>query len=461
MYLYLTASLDATIYEGHPSSNFGQSSFLKVGRVREDDGLKRYRSLIKFDLDYAYSLWNGGIGSNFINTHSSNPTFSLHLFDVYSPQGNQPYGFEICADNLSINKFSNEGRGIEEDGYHTGAPSWIEPMGGVSWTTTGSDHYINAPAGSASMRFESGDEDLQIDIWNYVDLYGSSNKGRYGLVLRLSDDETSDGGFDSENIEEVNTKMFYSRQTSTIFQPRLEIWWDNSIQDDKGRFKYGASKNNSLAYYNYSKSRLQDVTDNDMYLEIFPSGVSHLIGSYTAAHVTTGIYLVENVNITGSYGTSNIDYWELQWKSASTLHNTEYITGSSEVNYSEINSDDEMVINIKNLRSIYSVDEFVRFDLFIRPRYPVYGFTSGNEHLGNMIIPDMWYEIVDADDFSTKYKFMPFNNVATRLSYDNGGNYFNLMMSSFNRHRTYNIKLKYMLNNQTIIHSKRFLFKVV
>jgi type II secretory ATPase GspE/PulE/Tfp pilus assembly ATPase PilB-like protein len=56
VYLFFTASSDATIHEAYPSSNFGQSSLLKVGTIYDSSSqLKRIRSVIDFDLE-TYSL---------------------------------------------------------------------------------------------------------------------------------------------------------------------------------------------------------------------------------------------------------------------------------------------------------------------------------------------------------------------------------------------------------------------
>jgi hypothetical protein len=441
-YIYYTASRDTYITEQYPSGNFGQSSILKVGRVLDGDTgqRKNYRSLLYFD----FTDFNSKINSGYI---TGAVTCSLRLFDCYSDEGNQPYNFDIYAHPIS-NYLFTEGRGISDDGYTSGASSWIQANSSNNWVISGGDFDSST---FFSCSFENGTEDFVTNL-----KWWPTASNNYGLLLKLPD-ELESGSLSSQSYD---TKRFFSKQSSTIFKPRIEIKWPDYIQDDKNKFYYSYTGYSKFCYYNFVNSvltNLQNINNTNMLkLDIYPSGFATPFITTYASNSSTGIYQASNIFVTSSYS-SSINYWKLVWTSGSTAIKTEYITGSSETQNSQL-GDDQIIIKCINLKTYYNKTETARFDFFTRYRYPTYAFASGNESLRSLIIPNMYYQIIDVVDSSENYKFMPFDNECTKMSYDFDGNYFNLDMSSFHIGRVYGIQVKYLIGNQELIYPQLFKF---
>ena len=101
------------------------------------------------------------------------------------------------------------------------------PLGGGTWYTGSSEQYSL----EASQSFTHEPDDLRMDVTGIVNnwIYSGSNYPNEGFMLKRSG---SMGNTDT-NIEEGNTIhygnfKFFSRETHTVFQPKLEVEWDDS-----------------------------------------------------------------------------------------------------------------------------------------------------------------------------------------------------------------------------------------
>jgi len=99
--------------------------------------------------------------------------------------------------------------------------SWVRLNGFTSWSNAGGDLITSSVSGSISLSTYPL-PDLRIDVTNIVRPYVSQSIQNtfYGLAVQFPRaDETS-------SINQGNIKVF-STQTHTIYQPTLEISWDN------------------------------------------------------------------------------------------------------------------------------------------------------------------------------------------------------------------------------------------
>lgn len=128
---------------------------------------------------------------------------------------------------------------------------------------------------------------------------------------------------------------------------------------------------------------------------------------------------------------------------------------------SVINTDDDIVINCMNLKTIYSEGSTPKVRLSARYRYPQQTFATASEYSVTYRLPvTTQYAIFDAN---SDHAFIEFSTY-TKLSDDVTGNYFNLHLDSLMPERFYKLKLKVYnsgSNTNYQIYDNNWLFKVV
>ena len=89
----------------------------------------------------------------------------------------------------------------------------------IAWTTPGGTYLAGDEVTQA---FSSESPDINMDITTMAKKWFSGDNTNYGLLIRLSGSrETSSGSF--EDIK------FFSRQTNTIYSPKIELKWDDHL----------------------------------------------------------------------------------------------------------------------------------------------------------------------------------------------------------------------------------------
>jgi len=223
MHKFYTSSYDASIYLQQPDQNAGRDEILEVGKLYYGTMKDIYRTLIKFDVS---TLETGSGWRAYLNLKAAN---SEEL----------PLEYTIYANALSSSwsmgtgtKFDN----ITSDGvswkYRDGETKWVgyDTTGGTAVysttgnTTTGSSNAEGGVwylSGSASQSFNYESDDVRMDVTNMVNIWLSGSVSNNGLVIHHSlsaENDTLDYG----------VLKFFSKETNTIYQPKLEIVWDDS-----------------------------------------------------------------------------------------------------------------------------------------------------------------------------------------------------------------------------------------
>ena len=97
-------------------------------------------------------------------------------------------------------------------------------------------------------------------------------------------------------------------------------------------------------------------------------------------------------------------------------------------------------ISLREPKEFYSVNEKIRFELFIRDQYPTLTYsTSSLDNLSNTAVPDLIYEIKDINANET---WIPYS-AYTSCSYSASFNYFNVDMNMFQSNRFYELNVKH------------------
>jgi hypothetical protein len=240
MFKIFYAQKDATLYESNPTYNTGIDEILEIGKRLGTDGetLLKSRSVIKFDTtEISASLSKYGKTVN-------DCKFVLQLFTSHAK--NLPSDYAVYA-KLVAQDWIN-GTGFQSN-ITTDGVSWNGPNLGNSWysssqaiqigTSTlyaaglgagGSYMYQSASGGSTSglitsESFSYRPTDINMDVTDAVKVWLSGSDGaeipNHGFLLQFADS-------DEANASVSGYVRFFSRETHTIYVPRLTMYWDNS-----------------------------------------------------------------------------------------------------------------------------------------------------------------------------------------------------------------------------------------
>jgi hypothetical protein len=387
-------------------------------------------------------------------------SFYLRLYNAETSQ-TVPKNFIVVAQ--AISRSWNEGDGLDLENYKDiGKSNWVSASSTTAWSSAGGD-YHEVPV--FTQTFDSGLEDLEIDISELVEQWIDGTKENYGVGIRLTSSLESD-------TTSYYTKRFFARGTQYFFKkPVIEARWDSSLQDDRGDFYLSSSlapgpdNLNTLYLYNYIRGQLTNIPavgTGEIYVDLYETlGATALTQELetpaTGGYVSTGIYSC-SVCITGTY-TSLRDVWH--------TGGIEYFTGSispeSFAASAVSNGNYRYVTNIKNLRNKYFSEEEARFNVYVRNKnWSPTIYTVASTEIENTIIPSASFRVYRVLDGYNAIPHGTGSDNQTALSYDVSGNYFNLDMSLLEPGYEYGIKLAFYDSQRQswIEQDQKFLFRV-
>lgn len=182
------------------------------------------------------------------------------------------------------------GNGLDLEGYlDKGVVNWISGSENNIWINTGSDFYTSP---SSSQVFETGLEDLFMDITPAVEYWITGTITNRGLIIKLT------GSLETGSVS-YYTKKFFARSSEFFFKrPIIEAQWDNDvIKDRRTNFFISsalapASDNlNTIYLYNRIRGRLQNIPaagSGTLFLSLFsgsnsPSGSALILHNLTSS----------------------------------------------------------------------------------------------------------------------------------------------------------------------------------
>ena len=220
MYYFVTASKDATIYLQQPSQNTGLDEILEISKTYYGSLKDIAHSLIKFETTpLSQSIVSGDI------TMSS---ADMILRECESSE--IPIDYTIYA--YAVTQSWEMGIGTRFDDITTDGVSWDKVRTGVNWLsleehssdTTGS---FNGKGGTwftgsfSTQSFSYETSDIQMDVKTTLDSWISGSLPNEGFILKYSSSLESD-------VNDYGQLKFFSKETNTIYQPKLRIGWDDS-----------------------------------------------------------------------------------------------------------------------------------------------------------------------------------------------------------------------------------------
>jgi hypothetical protein len=417
-------------------------------------------------------------------------SFYLRLFNAETTK-TVPKNFTLVVE--AVSKEWDEGDGLDLENYKDlGESNWVFASKDNAWTSTGGD-YHDTP--SFEQTFETGLEDLEVDITSLVEQWVDGTKVNYGVGIRLTSSQEATSSTNlAGTTSSYYTKRFFARGTQYYFKkPVIEARWNSSIQDDRGTFNYSSSlapsdeNMNTLYMYNYVRGTLRNIPDvgtGNIYVRIFSGSLDDSVPSGSALElVVDGNSVTDssrNTVITGGHLSTGIYTCSVSLTSAktplSTLYDVWYSADSSNIQYftgtikpdkleaSSVSTNNyRQIINIKNLRSKYFSDEEARFNIYVRNKnWSPTIYTVASTEIENNIIPSASFRIYRVLDGFNAIPHGTGSDLQTALSYDVSGNYFNFDMSLLEPGYEYGIKLAFYDSQRQswIEQDQKFLFRV-
>ena len=228
MHLFIFPKQDSWISSGSSTidgesfkdQNFGRDQILEVKKEFYNNKFHHQtRALVQFSgtefTELSKSVADGSI---------TNPKYYLRLYEI---EGNSTLSNEYTLAIQPISESWVEGIGKNADNPKTtDGCSWenrSNPYGGseVTWVNNG---VTVLSVSSSNQTFSNQSTDIEVEVTDMVNGWLNNKYGNYGMLIRFS-------GSQETNETTFAQLKFFSRNTHTIYQPKLEVRWDDSSFD--------------------------------------------------------------------------------------------------------------------------------------------------------------------------------------------------------------------------------------
>jgi len=463
-------------------SNMGASDILEVFSIygqASTASSELARTLIEFDIaDISAARTAGTIPA------SGSVDFYLRMYDAEHVE-TTPRDFTLTV--AAVSQSWNEGTGLDMNNYTDLGASNYEKCDDVTFWTSSGGNFLTAsatyPNMSRTQTFDGGTEDLNIEVTSIVEEWIIDNdKPNFGFGILLESSLES-------ATRSYYTKKFFSR-TSEFFhkRPVIEARFNDSIADDSANFFLSSSRApqadnlNTIFLYNYIRGQLVDIPDvggGVIYVSLYSGSNGPEDGPLPLPNSDPGAVDGDIMSLGGKYpdetgiysasvafNSSSITTVYPVWHNGSTPE-VAYFTGSGITvkQFDDAGSYPikDFVVNITNLKTVYSTDETARFRLYVRPKdWNPNIYTVAQTQLETTPIEKAYYKLDRVvDNFEViSYGTGSGNASYTQLSYDVSGNYFDLDMNMLQSGYSYQLSFLFNLVGEDIEPRAKFKFRV-
>jgi len=234
----ITSSIDTTLYEQFDTKNTGLDEVLQLQKIISESNTNNTfnsRILTKFNL--------GRISSSILSGEIT-PAFRANL-KLYTHQAESlPFSYTLYGYAVSESWEMGIGRETHNPKTTEGA-SWKYRDGegvGTTWetasaaldtgttaslasqTTTGGGSWWTGSAASQSFEYQSSDLNLNVtqivNAWLSGSFFGGQVVNNEGFIIKRGDADEYNG----KNFGDIR---FFSKETHTVYQPKLEFGWND------------------------------------------------------------------------------------------------------------------------------------------------------------------------------------------------------------------------------------------
>jgi len=322
MYYFVTASKDASIYLQQPKQNTGFDEILEVSKVYYGNLKDVARSLIKFETTpLSQSIASGEV------------TMSLAEMIITQCDVNE-IGTDYTIYAYPVSQSWDMGIGTRFDDISTDGCTWETRKTSVSWlngsASLESSGSFNGKGGMwftgsfASQSYSYETADIEMDVTVPFNNWINGTLGNEGFILK------HDSSLENDTVDYGQLK-FFSKETNTIYQPKVRIGWDDSVfntgsltaltSDDihvtfkrlKTRYKRGSSP--EIRVFGREKYPLKTYSNTYAYTDLYylPSTTYYQIKDIITHEVVVPFsdYTKVSCDSNGNYFKLNLKNWEI------------------------------------------------------------------------------------------------------------------------------------------------------
>jgi hypothetical protein len=218
MYYFVTASKDASIYLQQPTQNTGLDEILEISKTYYGNLKDVSRSLIKFNTNsISSSILSGEITMSsaelILNECEADEIPIDYTLYAYPISQSWDMGIGTRFDTISTDGCSWETRTTEKwlgNGFASGTTGSFNGKGGTWYTGS---------ASSQSFSYQSNN--IEMDVLAPLNSWISGSIPNEGWIIKHDSSLEND-------TEDYGQLKFFSKETNTIYQPKLRIGWDDS-----------------------------------------------------------------------------------------------------------------------------------------------------------------------------------------------------------------------------------------
>lgn len=209
MRTYLNPTKDTSIYQKYPTINTGLDEILEIGKLKKDSDTNYVSSSVRILMNFDLST---------SSAYPANAKYYLNLYLANAVNVDRGQTIEVYPVNAQWDEGSGYFYPISQQS--TKAATWQKAKTNTNWSISGSS-FVTTTSSFAELT-QVPIRDISIDVTNIMaSIVAGTNPTTWnGIVLKYPT-------ADENNSEIVSNIKFFSRDTSTIFAPTLEIVWNN------------------------------------------------------------------------------------------------------------------------------------------------------------------------------------------------------------------------------------------
>ena len=281
--------------ESFKNQNFGKDQILEIKKEFFNSSFHHQsRGLVQFSgADFT------AMSQSIVDGKIANPKFFLKLYDA---EGNSELSenYTLAIQPLSQSWIEGTGK-FDDTPKNVLGCSWenssnIINSSKTTWVNSGGD-VLNVS--QSTQTFVNESSDIEVEVTNMVNMWLSKQTSNYGMLIRLS------GSQETDETTFCNLK-FFSRNTHTIYPPRLEVRWDDhsacsgSNTGSLNQLTSSGLVDNHL----YCRGLRESYKENERVRFKIGSRKKHIQKTFTeSVHISSGSFIPEG---SGSYAIKDV-----------------------------------------------------------------------------------------------------------------------------------------------------------
>jgi hypothetical protein len=284
--------------ESFTNQNFGKDQILEVKKFFYNDSFHHQsRGLVQFSgTDFT------NMSQSIVNGDITNPKFYLKMYEA---KGNSELSDTYTLAIQPISQSWVEGTGkFDDTPKNVIGCSWVNRDNVINgdetaWADSGAT-VLNVSQSIQS--FDKESSDIDVEVTDMVNMWLGGQEENYGMLIRIS------GSQETDETTFCNLK-FFSKNTHTIYPPRLEVRWDDhtsytgsagSNTGSLNELTMSGLVNNHL----YCERLKESYKENDKVKFRIGSRKKYIQKTFTdSVHISSGSYITEG---SGSYAIKDV-----------------------------------------------------------------------------------------------------------------------------------------------------------